>query len=116
MEQYWEVVKRLKTKVLNDALYLIEKCKLNQSSLKLAVVAYRDHEDEKIYGSYLTTKIDFTDNMNDFNIFFNSLATKGGFGVNEAAFDGLNEVVNLNWAKDSKKYLFLLLIFESLKP
>ena len=76
--------------------------------LKLGLVAYRDHDQENIENSYVSSIL--CDLTEDYNIFRKSLYEikgQGGDDECEAVIDGIHEAVNLiSWREDSIKLLY----------
>lgn len=76
--------------------------------LKLGIVAYRDHDQEGIENSYVSSILcDLTDEYNDFRKALYEIKCVGGDDECEAVIDGLHEAVNLiSWREDSIKLLY----------
>jgi len=104
MMPFIKSIKELMRKIIRDAENFVKQYEKSKSIFKIAIVAYRDHEDEKEKDSYLTKTLDFTDGKSA-RKFLSSMIAKGGFDKSEAVLDGLNEVVNLKWREDSYKFL-----------
>jgi hypothetical protein len=104
MSPFMKSIKELMRKIIKDGENFAKGFQNTKDLLKVGIVAYRDHGDEKESDSYLTKKQDFTDG-NTSRKFLNELTAKGGLDKAEAVFDGLNEVINLSWRKDSSKFL-----------
>jgi len=104
MKPFMKSIKELMRKIIRDGENFIKQFEKSKDLFKIGIVAYRDHDDEKQKDSYLTKKLDFTDG-NSARLFLNSLVAKGGFDKAEAVIDGLSDVINLNWRKDSHKFL-----------
>lgn len=58
-------------------------------------MAYRDHCDEK--SSYLYKVYSFSNNIDLTKQFIEGLDNGGGGDICEAVFDGINQVINLDW-------------------
>lgn len=105
MKSFIGSIKELIRKIIKDGVnFLSANYSSTKDVLQVAVVAYRDHDDEKQKDSYLTQKVDFTD-CNSAKSFVNRLNCKGGFDKAEAVMDGYNEVTQLKWRDNSQKYL-----------
>ena len=110
MNCYLKGIKRVIRKIIWD----IEKC-LSQfffdeiDVLKVGIVTYKDHEDEK--KSYLTNiDIDLTDNIKEVINKINQLKCEGGGDEPEAVLDGLNVAINdINWRDESVKFIYHIL-------
>ena len=78
--------------------------------LKLGLVAYRDHDQENIENSYVSTILcDLTEDYNKFRKALYEVNCKGGDDECEAVIDGLHEAVNLiSWREDSIKLIYHL--------
>ncbi len=76
--------------------------------LNYGLVAYRDHDQEGVQGSYVSKIL--CDLNEDYNVFRQALydvKCAGGDDTCEAVVDGLHEAVNLiNWREDSIKLLY----------
>ena len=76
--------------------------------LNYGLVAYRDHDQEGVQGSYVSKIL--CDLNEDYNVFRQALydvKCVGGDDTCEAVVDGLHEAVNLiNWREDSIKLLY----------
>jgi len=106
MAPYLESIKNMIRSIISEGKDFIKKLKLDVGEIfKIGFVAYRDHGDEKIKDSYLTKKLDFTNNDDQINFFLDSLQTKGGLDIAEAVLDSLKETLSLKWRKDSQKFL-----------
>jgi len=91
------IINRVKNKIENVL-------KSSISSMRISIVGYRDHSDEKI-----TESIAFSDHL-EAEIFLKSLQATGGKDTPEAVADGLNKALNLNWSTSSnEKILFLVM-------
>ena len=110
MNCYLKGIKRIIRKIIWD----IEKC-LSQfffdeiDVLKVGIVTYKDHEDEK--KSYLTNiDINLTENIKEVINKINNLKCSGGGDDPEAVLDGLNTAVNdVNWRDESVKFIYHIL-------
>jgi hypothetical protein len=76
--------------------------------LKLGLVAYRDHDQENIENSYVSSILcDLTEDYNSFRKALYAINCKGGDDECEAVIDGLHEAINLiSWREDSIKLLY----------
>ena len=76
--------------------------------LKLGLVGYRDHDQEGIDNSYVSSILcDLTDDYNEFRKKLYEIKCIGGDDECEAVIDGLHEAVNLiSWREDSIKLLY----------
>ena len=76
--------------------------------LKLGLVAYRDHDQENIENSYVSSILcDLTEDYNSFRKALYAVNCKGGDDECEAVIDGLHEAINLiSWREDSIKLLY----------
>jgi hypothetical protein len=76
--------------------------------LKLGLVAYRDHDQENVENSYVSSILcDLTEDYNVFRKALYEIKCKGGDDECEAVIDGLHEAVNLiSWREDSIKLLY----------
>jgi len=76
--------------------------------LKLGLVAYRDHDQENIENSYVSSILcDLTEDYNSFRKALYEINCKGGDDECEAVIDGLHEAINLiSWREDSIKLLY----------
>lgn len=104
MIPFMKSIKELIRKIIRDGENFIKENEKTKEVFKIAIIAYRDHDDEIEEDSYLTKKLDFSDGSSA-RLFLNLLTAKGGFDKAEAVLDGLNEVINLEWRKDSQKFL-----------
>ena len=104
MMPFMKSIKELMRKIIRDGENYVKQFDKSKDLFKVAVVAYRDHDDEKQKNSYLTSKVDFCDG-NSARSFLKTLEAKGGFDKAEAVLDGLKEVIELKWRKDSQKFL-----------
>ena len=96
-------IETIKNIILKSKVY-IENLKSEYSSLKIAVVGYRDHCDEK-----LTEHIDFTSSEKCIE-FLKNLKAVGGGDTPEAVADGLNKALQLSWRNEiNEKLMFLIL-------
>jgi len=104
MSPFMKSIKELMRKIIKDGENFAKSFEKGKDLLKVGIVAYRDHGDEKEKDSYVTIKQDFTDG-NTSRKFLAELTAKGGLDKAEAVFDGLNEVINLSWRQESSKFL-----------
>ena len=76
--------------------------------LKLALVAYRDHDQEDYEDSYVSkTLCDLNEDYNVFRKALYEISCYGGDDECEAVVDGLHEAVNLvSWREDSIKLIY----------
>lgn len=72
-----------------------------QANIKLAVMVYRDLEDE-----YVTNYSDFTDDIAAQQSFLSKQRANGGGDFEEAVDVALDEAVNKNWSNKTTKLLF----------
>lgn len=76
------------------------------ADIEFGFVAYRDHDDAKKKGSYLTKVQPLTDAESMIK-FIETLDAKGGGDIPEAVLDGLNEaVLRSGWRLVSNKFIF----------
>jgi len=93
--------------VIKDAQKSLEKIGGKEESLRFSIVAYRDHPPQD--NTWVTNVCDFTDSIHA-DKFLSTIQASGGGDAPEAVLDGLNEGINnVKWAKDSEKFMFLLL-------
>ena len=106
---YLKGIKRFIRKFIFDAKKTISHY-LNDDVdvLKLGLVAYRDHDQENIEDSYISTILcDLTDEYNTFRKALYGIKCIGGDDECEAVIDGLHEAVNLiSWREDSIKLIY----------
>jgi len=76
---------------------------VNDSSIRFAVVEYKDHSDNPV-----TSHINFTNSTNAIK-FLKEKNASGGNDTPEAVFDGLRVACNFSWKTEHEKVLFLIL-------
>ena len=101
-------------RVMRKIIWDVEKC-LSQfcfdslDVLKIGLVTYKDHDDEKKY--YLAhIDIDLTENLKEVINAIMDLKCAGGGDEPEGVLDGLNVAVNeVNWRDESVKFIYHIL-------
>jgi hypothetical protein len=104
MTPFMKSIKELMRKIMRDGENFVKQFEKTKDLFKIAIVAYRDHDDEKEKDSYLVKKLDFTDGKIA-RSFLNNLTAQGGFDKAEAVLDGLKAVNECKWRADSHKFL-----------
>ncbi|CAF1067504.1 unnamed protein product [Brachionus calyciflorus] len=105
MSKYIEKSRDIINKIVKESKIHLDKINENINSLRISVVAYRDHCD----GNKITEQIEFTDAKKAID-FLTNLEAFGGGDAPEAVADGLDISLKLNWRQDSNdKFLFLVL-------
>lgn len=109
MNPYLKSIKRYLRKIIFEAKKSISHY-LNDDVdvLKLGLVAYRDHDQDNIENSYVSSILcDLTEDYNIFRKALYEIKCIGGDDECEAVIDGLHEAINLiSWREDSIKLLY----------
>ena len=104
MQPYIEQSKKSIEEIIEDAKSQLSALNADESQLKFAVVAYRDHPPED--KTFVTKCKDFTNSENAVT-FLKDLKAAGGGDAPEAVIDGLSDAVNnISWRKQAEKFIF----------
>jgi hypothetical protein len=107
MGPYIEGAKESLKTIIEDSKESLKDINADESSLRFAVVAYRDHPPQE--NSYVTDVCDFCSSQ-EAEEFLKKVTASGGGDLHEAVMDGLNVAINqISWRKDADKFLFLVL-------
>lgn len=76
------------------------------SSLRLAVIAYRDHPPQDV--SYITKQLPFTSDISTVKEFLKTLYASGGGDGPEAVTAAMKEALELDWRENASRITLLI--------